>query len=253
MRATCFHLVQRAGGRPAHGRGSRSSAFTLIELLVVIAIIAILASMLLPALQNAKLQAHKTLNISNMRQIAAGFMLYAGDNDSQLPRKATGDWPSFPNHFVYTHGDLRAVAIAYGTIEATEHPVVKGVRWNHPTQPPTATSMSWFYWPEQPCLGINAPRRRLDRTSGEAVMLQDQIYWNPAAGYYAVHVVPPAGYLCDASRPSDRAYITPNWNQVLGAEGARYDGSVRWTERAQLWLSPDLGWNWYACYAGPMP
>jgi len=57
--------------------------FTLIELLVVIAIIAILAAILFPVFAQAKVAAHRSVTISNVKQISLGATMYMDANDDR--------------------------------------------------------------------------------------------------------------------------------------------------------------------------
>jgi len=77
-----FAELQEAS--PAPPVGKAPCAFTLIELLVVIAIIAILASLLLPVLSRTKEQGRGIQCLSNMKQLSAAWVTYAGDSGDML-------------------------------------------------------------------------------------------------------------------------------------------------------------------------
>ena len=64
----------------------QEKAFTLIELLVVIAVIALLLALLVPALRSAKEQAHRTVCLSNLKQLTLAWTAYATEYDSKIVR-----------------------------------------------------------------------------------------------------------------------------------------------------------------------
>lgn len=83
----------------------RETRFTLVELLFVIAIIAILASLLLPALRNAREKSKQISCMNNLRQLHFVFESWISDHSDYPPYGYIGGccW----DYYLYTDGYMK--------------------------------------------------------------------------------------------------------------------------------------------------
>jgi len=211
-------------------RNCRRNGFTLIELLVVIAIIGILAAMLLPALNKARATAKKASCLSNVKQITLACIMYANDNDEQLPIGITYWWES-PQYV--KNADSSAVTNFYQDVIA---PQIANIQ-NHIQQVfkcPAAKTLPSQYGSDLLTL-TNATDYRYNSYES----CHDPGRFNtPASG------TPPGRRLSNVANPSAAVLLAdvvfPNWPASIfphdGINCGYVDGHAEWIS-SQLYFS----------------
>ena len=192
--------------------------FTLIELLVVIAIIAILASLLLPALRNAREHARQVSCLNQMRQSYLWFTIYADDHDGYFPPVRAGGGSSgrywFQTLHLYHEGTDSTAAINNSILRCPAHknPAnwAKGygmninivewftTGWNHTNR--TSFRISHVTKPSRHGAAPYSP--------SDWTLLQDGIVWPEYAGNWWLYRGPGADPVLGATQ------LAPHLDQV---------------------------------------
>jgi prepilin-type N-terminal cleavage/methylation domain-containing protein len=195
-------------------------AFTLIELLVVIAIIAILAAILFPVFAQAKAAAKRTSELSNVKQLGLGTIMYTADYDDVYPTAAVYDW-SGPANDRYWVPKLVPYIKNYGIF-------LSPLDYKGPDQDWTGVSISW---------GANALMggANLNENTSVGIFGVTNDSWlvypwfHQSSGISATSVSKPAETVVFAPKYNSDMAKTANWGWLAG------NYSYYWPTNIFLW------------------
>ena len=126
----------------------KRTAFTLIELLVVIAIIAILAAILFPVFAQAKVQAKKISDLSNLKEEGTSVFIYNNDSDDAMPLAYPADDGTslFTTPYNRNAGNYALRQAAFGN---SLYPYIK----NYQLSKSPGAATDWYPFPGNPVAG----------------------------------------------------------------------------------------------------
>jgi prepilin-type N-terminal cleavage/methylation domain-containing protein len=233
--------------------------FTLIELLIVIAIISILASMLIPALKNARDMAKSITCKSNLKQLGLGMTLYTSDNNGFWPKypAETSDWTRWDGKIVDYVGynrETHSPAIFY--CPSSKYRLAPG-------SPGVSTSVyytegeSFSYYMNKYCSAYASStypiRNQKIGLSTKPFMLLVDAQYNE---YGVVHLVGKGrghgGYIGVYQGPGSTMRVNPMlaWRHSNGGRVNFFktDGSVDDTEPGRVWHGEKITWFYTPVY-----
>jgi prepilin-type N-terminal cleavage/methylation domain-containing protein/prepilin-type processing-associated H-X9-DG protein len=226
----------------------KKNKFTLIELLVVIAIIGILASMLLPALSQARAQAKSMSCANNEKQIGLLFFTYANDYDGCIPRcygeGASGEGYYAWNNLIYgvLNKEIKPLDSSHNDDTKLYCPSIAGesIEYKYTTYAMNgiAGGRTWDWW-----TGNYYPNYcRIEKVKNpDNVFLVGEKEPNSTSGTYAIFrkYFPVASWQSNNTLYNQRITM----RHSLGGNWLYVDGHVKWQKATRIWSNMELGYG----------